>query len=156
MNKQLPKCSGQFFSYELMSNEAFWKLTGNEMRVLFVFHCKTQKVGKKDPQKRHLPLGTIKNNGKLVFTYCEAKKFGIPKSTFTRCIDKLITLGFVDVAERGTGYSPNTYSLSDRWQKFGSPDFEKSHRIKYPQYAIGFNTRMKNKTQKTPSKVVLK
>ena len=78
----------------------------------------------------------IKNNGEIVFTYKEAlKKYGIPYGTFRNAIDELIDKGFIDIAASGQGTYKvtNLYSISDRWRKYGTPDYEQpKHRHKKP------------------------
>jgi len=72
-------------------------------------------------------------NGQIEFTYEEAKKeLGIDKKTFTRAIDELILKGFIDIVHQGGGLcrGKNLYSISDRWQLYGTDKFIEKHREK--------------------------
>jgi len=65
------------------------------------------------------------NKKHIIFTYQEAKKLMHP-DTFTKCRNKLIENGLIDIIKRGGLYNKtNIYGLSDRWKKFGTKDFTK-------------------------------
>ena len=75
-----------------------------------------------------VPSGTIKNNGKITFCYSETEKYCIPRGTFKQCIRKLIDVGFIDIAEASWQGKPTYYSISERWEKYGTPDYKKPNR----------------------------
>ena len=66
----------------------------------------------------------------ISFTYKEGTKL-MSKPVFTRSMDKLIEVGLVDLV-RHMPYSSscNIYGLSDRWHKYGTPDFIRKTRPK--------------------------
>jgi hypothetical protein len=71
----------------------------------------------------------ITNNGEIIFTYGEAKELGIKSpDTFFKVIRELVEdKGFIDVAESGHWYEkkPTKYSISQRWKRYGTSDYEK-------------------------------
>lgn len=134
MPKKLPNTAGIYFERELLCSDAYWNLTGTEIRILNIFHMKCRKVGKSEAKKTHVPLGTIKNNGQIVFTYKEAGIYGISKAKFTRAIDKLIEIGFLVIAINGRQGVSTKYSISDRWKKYGTPYFIEKKRAKRSNY----------------------
>lgn len=65
------------------------------------------------------------NKYHIIFTYQEAQKL-MHQDTFTRCRNKLIENGLIDIVKRGGFYNQATiYGLSDRWKKYGTKDFIK-------------------------------
>jgi hypothetical protein len=72
------------------------------------------------------------NWDKLVFPYRAAQKLGITSPRFQRTIDSLIEFGFIDIAEPGNGTARECtkYALSERWQNYGKPTFEKQERVR--------------------------
>lgn len=65
------------------------------------------------------------NRKHIIFTYQEAIKI-MHQDTFSKCRNKLIENGLIDVIKRGGFYNqPALYGLSDRWKKFGTKDFIK-------------------------------
>jgi len=65
------------------------------------------------------------NRKHIIFTYREAIKI-MHQDTFTRCRNKLIENGLIDIIKRGGFYNqPAIYGLSDRWKKYGTKDFVK-------------------------------
>lgn len=111
---------------KLLKSPAWFALTGAATQVLMLFLLRRQmeQVGPKGKAE-----WTIRNNGEIVFTYSEAeKKYGITRARFSRAIKDLVRVGFIDVYERGTSWEhkPSYYSISNRWRKYGKPDFQKA------------------------------
>ena len=111
------------FDRELLESKAYYALNRNAIIVLNGFMGKRQieKVGPRGRERK-----VIKNNGKIIFTYAEAeRRLGIDHKQFSRAIDKLIEVGFIDIAKQGAalGRMPSEYSLSSRWQNYGTADF---------------------------------
>jgi hypothetical protein len=78
-----------------------------------------------------------KYNGKpgcekdISFTYEEGQKL-MSKQTFTKSMDKLIQVGFIDlINHRPFSAACNIYGLSDRWHLYGMPDFQDKIRPKF-------------------------
>ena len=124
---------------ELMECQIYQTLTGKQMWVLNRFY---QKVKWKERKRRmaRLRLSDIRNNGKIFFTYSEAAENGILASTFSRSIKKLVELGFIDIAEPGNSLvqTPSKYSISDRWKKWGTSDFEAVKKERALPVGLGF------------------
>ena len=132
---------------EMILAPAFHKLNGSAIKVLLLLmnRRQMQKVGRK---KRW----TIKNNGEIFFPYKEAqKKFNIPKSSFARAIDRLIEYGFLDITHLGGGLIGDCtkYSISNRWEKYGTDKFVQKRRKKDTR---GFGFTQKNWGEKTGKK----
>lgn len=82
----------------------------------------------------------IANNGEIQFSYLEAeKKYGIKAGRFTRAIDELMRVGFIDIAKTGFGLQKDvtSYAISNRWEKFGTDEFIVVRRPKRKQ-RLGF------------------
>jgi hypothetical protein len=110
---------------DLVSSPAFQSLkTAAACRVLLIFFTKRQfsKIGRKGKESY-----AFTNNGELVFTYPEAlDKYGMKDGMFRRAIDELRNKGFLDIIKSGAGLhkSENYYSLSDRWRKYGTLEYQ--------------------------------
>lgn len=122
MPKSSRRSYGVFLDSDLLESPAFYKLNGSAIRVLMRFYQRrkinTKKVGKRT-------IKEIVNNGEIVFTYDNAMDLGFPKATFQRALNALIECGFIDIAQTGAGLyrSATFYSISDRWQQYGTPKF---------------------------------
>ena len=84
----------------------------------------------------------IENNGKIQFTYQEAeKKHNISRSAFRSAIDQLVNVGFIDIAQPGSGLHRDVtlYGISERWRQYGTKDFVEMKRPKRKQ-RYGFTT----------------
>jgi len=114
-----------WFERALIESAAFRAIkTATAHRVLAIFFTKRQceRIGRKGRES-----WTIKNNGEIEFTYKEAlQKYGIPNSTFRDAINEIIDKGFIDIAASGQGIYKvkNLYSISNRWRKYGTLDYE--------------------------------
>ncbi len=76
---------------------------------------------------------TVRNNGKIVYTYAEAEKQGISPQQFARSIDQLLEKGFIDIEHLGSGSikkDKSLYSISDRWKLWGTDEFIEKKRPK--------------------------
>ena len=62
------------------------------------------------------------------FSYTEGKRYGFALATFGRIIRDLVRSGFLDPVDRGglrsDGKSYNLFRLSQRWEKYGTADFQ--------------------------------
>lgn len=116
---------------DLLDSKAFKDLTKTSTTVFFKFRARCQ-VDKPRGRKEFRKPWPIRNNGKLVYTYAEAKKNGIACTSYTRAIDQLIGHGFLDLAYQGSGLKGDNslYGMSDRWRKWGTPEFENKKRRK--------------------------
>ena len=126
----------------LIESQAFENLSGKAaMLVLIRFHQKAYKK-RRDGKKRGLKNLIVTNQGEIIFTYAEAAELGIKSTqTFHRVLKELIEdKGFIDIAQRGNYYEneASKYSISGRWKRYGTPQYEK---VKIPRIlpkGIGF------------------
>ena len=127
---------------DLIESEAFLNLSGKAAMLCVIrFHQKAFK--KKIKRKRGgSKEQIITNNGEIIFTYAEAKELGIRSSrTFNRVIRELVEdKGFIDIAEYGSWYGkqPNKFSISCRWRKYGTDEYEKIEIPRILPSGIGF------------------
>ena len=89
--------------------------------MLFLTKRRIEKFGRKGKQKT-----VCTNNGKLEFTYAEAKRHGITKRQFTRAVDQLVDRGLVSVEVTGGAYQKHKskYALIDNWRDYGTGKFK--------------------------------
>jgi hypothetical protein len=130
---------GAYIERELIGSKAFQKLTKAEMNIYFVFLLK-RKFGKRKGKAGTGPNKIITNNGEITFSYAEAEKYGFPRPTFRRAIDKLIEVGLIDLTHQGEGgcVGPDgkvrgecsLYAINERWEDYGTDDFKKQVRKK--------------------------
>ncbi|NLD38799.1 MAG: hypothetical protein GX654_18210 [Desulfatiglans sp.] len=138
----------------LLKSEAFRTLNGTEKTVLLDFLMKRtfQKINTKPGRKAEW---IITNNGKIEYCYSEAEKKGIPRATFMRAIDTLVSNGFIDIAHSGNGGvkgDKSLYSISDRWRKWGTDDFIEASRQKDGRLGRGFAVFWRNKKSNSGNK----
>jgi len=104
-----------------MQSAAFKAIkSANTMRVLMEFY--RRRVFHR--RKNNTPL--IMNNGQIELPYKYAiEKMDIPQTTFSRCLDELVELGFLDIAEQANGLHRRAtkWHLSDRWKAYNSDEF---------------------------------
>lgn len=108
--------------WELLNHPAYIELPYATSKALPYFLGKV-KDSWNDPQ-RYLT--------EFSFTYSEAKRLGFSSGTHSKVIRDSISHGFVDPVDRGglrgCGKSNSKFTLSQRWQKYGTEDF---HRIEW-------------------------
>ena len=114
----------------LVLSRAFLNLTGAAPHVylLFLRRRRLVKLGRTGKER-----WVIENNGNIVFPYAEAEnKFGITRPRFQRAIDQLVEKGFLDIKHAGGGLMKDTskYSISERWQDYGTDSFIQRNRKK--------------------------
>jgi len=139
--EKIVKTAGVYKKADVIWSDAYQKLTATEHRIYEVFLMKCRYVNKKDSRKMRVPAWSILNNGNITFNYSEANRIGIPQSTFTRSIDNLVKIGFIDIAIPGHQCFSTRYSISERWKKYGTDKFEKKERKKRILYKPGKGTR---------------
>ena len=118
----------------LVKSAVWVSLSGTAKAVYLLFRTKC-KMGR-PPGKPGKRSWMILNNGQLIFSYREARnKYGITASRFRRALDELIEKGFIDVEATGMGVHKvaTQYSLSERWQDYGTSTFREAKR---PQPSI--------------------
>ena len=105
--------------WELLNSSAFIALSPSAGKALPYFLGKQGKAFKREKEDFQ---------GVFEFSYAEAKRLGFATRTFSRIITELVEMGFLTMAGygglRGFCKSLNKFELSDRWRKYGQPDFE--------------------------------
>ncbi len=123
-----------------MKSDVFRSLSGTAKNVYFDFLMKCRVKGRKAKAGRKTER-EILNNGEIEYTYSEAEKKGIPRSTFMACLDMLTEKGFIDIAHSGAGGKKgdkSLYAISDRWIAWGTEDFVEASRPKDTRGGRGF------------------
>lgn len=88
--------------------------------IRFLLKPKSRKEKVPGKQKKEW----ITDTSGLIFTYAEAKECGIRSSrTFAKVIGRLVALGFIDKEDALCEKDVNRFSLSSRWESFGTPQF---------------------------------
>ena len=108
------------FEIKLLRSEAFRGLSKWGMLVYLDF-LRIRKMIKVRDQ------WIIENNGQLVFPYSTAERKGIKRREFRIALNELISRGFLDIAEYGSGGvkgAVTKYRLDERWQRYGKADFQ--------------------------------
>ena len=135
------KKGGAFIPNSFIESAAFRELTRHKhgYAIEFLFIVLSRRVyanGTKIGDKPSLTFG-VTNNGNIQFTYKEAsEKYGFSVSTFRDSIDKNMKIGCLDIAKPsklGTNNNDTLttkFTISDRWQKYGTPDFKEKWRPK--------------------------
>jgi len=112
---------------DLINSQAFMALTsGTHVKLLIYFYQKIQRERIKNRKRKKIykEINLLNIN----FPYTEAQEKGISKPSFARGVKKLIEVGFIDIVEQGGYYGniPSRYKISDRWRKYGTPEFKKA------------------------------
>lgn len=119
-----------FVRRTMIASKAFASLrTPAAYQVLFRFLAKCQWEPVRLSCKREKTWNIV-NNGSIEFCYSEAARYGISSKRFARALDELLRVGFIDIAHTGYGLHKDKtlYAISDRWERFGTPEFEKAER----------------------------
>lgn len=131
---------------DMMESEAYRSLSSKAMWVLQRF---LQKRTWSDVKFRGRKQRVYENGG-LSFTYSEAQHFGISTAQFHRILKVLVERGFIDVEHRGGGLGRDysRYKLSERWQKWGTPEFEDATLERVLQSGLDVQSRKAAKLRK--------
>ena len=138
-----------FVEKEVLRSKAFKDLPGTAIQVLMWFYLKRKlkNIGRRGKEK-----WIITNNGEIVFSYAEAeKKYGLTRARFSRALNALIALGFIDIAHHGGGMMGDCtlYAISERWRKYGTDQFISQSR---PKDTRGLGFTKKNWEERTGKK----
>ncbi|OGC92589.1 MAG: hypothetical protein A2W25_13900, partial [candidate division Zixibacteria bacterium RBG_16_53_22] len=143
-------------SNTLVDSPAFASLTyGPAVKVLVWFWQKAEYPKQLKKKGLESPVGKIDkilNNGKISFLFQEAGWRGLSSQQFSHALKDLFRFGFIDVAHLGRGIQGDytKFALSDRWKKYGTPEWEESL---FPEnFFEGFRKRSKGKVtdEKSP------
>lgn len=102
----------------MLNSKAYKDLPASPAKALPYFLGKI-KTKYNDPQRYHMEFS---------FSYREAHKLGFASATFSKIIQSLVGLGFINPIDkgglRGDCKSSNIFSLSTRWEDYGKPGFK--------------------------------
>jgi hypothetical protein len=105
-------------TFEMINSKAYKKLSGSALKTLVLCMRKV---------KTHHPIDRFKFH--FALTYPEARKQGLCDTSFCRGLKLLQQIGFIDfILPGGMRFqkkASSVYRLSQRWEKFGSPEFMK-------------------------------
>ena len=150
MVKKRKGISGIWYGKKLLTSISYQQLSASAIRVLNQFYLKRQLFDSKTAESLKIDRDSalmVRNNKEIIFTYSEAKiKCGIKSNgAFTKAIDKLIEVGFIEMAKQGGNHLSSKFSISDRWGKYGTPEFKVKKRLKLKNQVIGKESRFKKK-----------
>jgi len=120
--------SGVYLESELLDSVALKELGKWEWKVYLKFLQK-RIISKPKSIKDRSADKIVVNNGKIIFTYCEAEEMGIARREFRNSLDALIKFGFIDINKQGSGgwqRDATTYFISMRWRRWGTPNFQQT------------------------------
>jgi len=144
-----------YIEKDILNSKAFGSLRkGSSVIVYFDFLMK--RIITRGTAKRGKNRWVIVNNGEIEYTYSEArKKRGFTKPRFRDAIKELVEKGLIDITHAGGGYDgdKSLYAISDRWRKYGTPEFESSIMQKDTRQGRGFAAVHKHKKQKSVAKL---
>lgn len=115
---------------KLLESKAFNDLDGKAAKVLMWFLAKRRFIRDRS-SKRQEWVQT--NNHEIIFTYDEAEEqHGFNPQVFSRLLGELVSKGFIDIAKPGIGVGrvATKYSISRRWQEYGTDEFKVVKRVK--------------------------
>jgi hypothetical protein len=140
MMKDIPKKllikNNIWIEADLFYSPAFKAISRSPSNILILMRClqkrkwETKKVGRKKV--------TAYTDCGFIFPYSEAVSLGLcGRTQFWQGIKKLVEVGFLDIEYQGGWYrkseTKNDYSVyrySERWRRYGKPDFVKMEKRK--------------------------
>jgi hypothetical protein len=123
----VPLKDRQVVSKKMLRSKAFVTLTGAAKQILLELYMRL-KLESYRPNKRHRDNTQYyaKNNGKLVLSYKSIhRQFGYSTATISEAIDRLVSHGFIEIAELGCGVKRQSHkiALTNNWQNYGTENF---------------------------------
>lgn len=114
-----------YFERALLKSKAFLDLKKYEYGHLYVLHLLGCRQG-------HIVKATRtweqSNNGEIYFTYAYAKEvYGVKyPGQHNRTLKQIHNVGIIDIAHQGGSMDGDRtlFSISHRWKKYGTPEFE--------------------------------
>jgi len=142
----MEKKKNQWVVYEraLLNSKAYRELKKPRAHLLIQdFLGKRQLFKQKGKKGRE--AWEILNNGKIEFTYSEAKLKGYSPRQFSEALTEIVGHGFIDVTESGGIYDghKSKYAISERWRKYDTDEFESVTRPKDTRKGRGFKAAIK-------------
>jgi hypothetical protein len=140
---------------DLLESKAFCELKGAlTIRALIRFYHKR----KWSVIKQHGKKKRIYVDEPIAFCYAEAQEMGIGPSRFHEIIRELYRSGFIDMEHQGGGLLKDysTYTLSERWRKYGKPEFEHKEKPRSVRPGRDIKTLKRQKELKEKNPVIRK
>lgn len=112
-------------SKSLLRHRAFIELTGAAKQILLELNMRLT-LEQYKPKRNHEKF-YAKNNGKLIITYKQIHNmFGYSTATISKAIDKLVSNGFIEIAEIGVGVKRQSHKIAliKNWQDYGTEKFK--------------------------------
>lgn len=114
-------------SKKMLRSKAFVGLTGAAKQILLELTMRL-KLESYQPRKRHKHSTQFfaGNNGKLVLSYKSIhRQFGYSSATVSKAIDRLVSRGFIEIAELGCGVKRQSHKIAliRNWQDYGTENF---------------------------------
>lgn len=105
-------------TWELLNSKAYKQLPHSAAKALPYFLGKAR-TDFRDPDRYEITFP---------FTYSEANRYGLAKSTFYKTLQDLMKFGFIDPVSkgglRGAGLTSSMFKLSKRWKDYGTAAFK--------------------------------
>jgi hypothetical protein len=114
---------------DLFYSPAFKAISRSSSNILVLLRCLQKR--KWETKKIRRRKVTEYTDCGFIFPYSEALALGLcGRTQFWKTINKLVEVGFLDVEHQGGWYRKSerqndysVYKCSERWRKYGSPDF---------------------------------
>ncbi|MGA3279903.1 MAG: hypothetical protein ABSD50_02835 [Smithella sp.] len=120
---------------EIFYSKAFEAIKRAGSTIVTLMRCLQKR--KWEYQKTRRKKQVVYLDDGFIFPYDEAAFLGIGTTQHWKNIHKLIEVGFLDVIHQGGWYQKHNkekdysvYKFSDRWRKYGTPEFEKVEKPK--------------------------
>jgi hypothetical protein len=109
--------------YELLHSEAFRSLRYAPTLKVLCWSYEKRKIRKTGSRKNRYQ----EIDDPFSFTFSEAALRGLTHKQFGRAIRELYGRGFLELEKHGSGMHKDfsLYCFSERWRKFGTPEFER-------------------------------
>jgi hypothetical protein len=140
---------------DMFYSEAFMSLSASAIRALL--RCLQKR--KWENGKVHRKKSIIYLNDGFIFPYAEAAFLKIRTTQHWKNITKLFAVGFLDIEHQGGWYQKNkkekdysVFLLSERWRKYGTPDFKQGEKPKTLQKEYYIQSNIARKKIKATSR----
>jgi len=137
-----------WIEYELLHSEAYSSIQYAPSVKVLNWIFEKRKARRTNSRKNRY----VEVNEPFSFTYEEGKRRGLTHKQFGRAIRELFDRGFIDLKKQGSGMHKDfsLYRFSNRWKKYGTPDFEHKEFPKRPVFGcFGEPNRRRKQRHKT-------
>ena len=120
---------------DIIYSRAFKKIMSSGSAITTLMRCYQKRKWDDSRGRKKKP---VYSNEPFIFPYNEMKDlWGIKTTTHWKNMNRLIEVGFLDLDYQGGWYQKNErtkdysrYRLSERWRKYGTPEFKKVEKVK--------------------------